>query len=319
MPHPFRPHAEFALACALAAWLSPALSRAAEPSCRLGHVADLPVQSRDGKLVTNVRVDDQDLPLIVDTGAADSFVSESTARRLAMRIYRPDERREQLMLRVEGVGGSRNAVQMVADHVSLGNAHGKQLAFLAADGLTFGAGADGMLGMDMLHFYDVDIDLQNHALHLYRPLSDCGSPSVALHGDLYLLKLQNVGWTISPVATVQINGADMTAMIDTGAFRSTLFRPAAKKLGLLGDMALGGKLGGVGADTVDVRLQRNVTIDLGDIELTNVPLLIAEQGKIGQADLLLGYDFFARMHVWISHSSNTLVLQYPPKPSPPVP
>jgi hypothetical protein len=32
-------------------------------------------------------------------------------------------------------------------------------------------------------------------------------------------------------------------------------------------------------------------------------------------DVLLGEDFISRVHLWISYSSHTLIMQYPPKPS----
>jgi len=35
--------------------------------------------------------------------------------------------------------------------------------------------------------------------------------------------------------------------------------------------------------------------------------------------MLLGADFQARVHLWISYSSRTLIMQYPALPSPPIP
>jgi hypothetical protein len=45
-------------------------------------------------------------------------------------------------------------------------------------------------------------------------------------------------------------------------------------------------------------------------------------GEIGMTalsrpvDMLLGLSFLAKLHAWISYSSQTLVVQFPPAPSP---
>jgi hypothetical protein len=48
-----------------------------------------------------------------------------------------------------------------------------------------------------------------------------------------------------------------------------------------------------------------------------MPVEIVDQRSDEDADMLLGLDFLSRVHVWLSFSSRTLVMQYLPEPSPP--
>ncbi len=72
---------------------------------------------------------------------------------------------------------------------------------------------------------------------------------------------------------------------------------------------------------------------IGDLVLRDVPVRIIDQANPGTdarfvsllldnrfapasvADVLLGADFLRRVHVWISHSSQLLVMQYPARAS----
>jgi len=60
-------------------------------------------------------------------------------------------------------------------------------------------------------------------------------------------------------------------------------------------------------------------IQLGDLTLSHLPVTIADQARLGDTGVVLGYDFISRVHVWISHSSRTLIMQYPPSATPAVP
>jgi hypothetical protein len=56
---------------------------------------------------------------------------------------------------------------------------------------------------------------------------------------------------------------------------------------------------------------------IGDLEVRNTDFyLIDQEGPIGGPELLLGLPLMNRIHMWISHSSNTLIMQYPPSSSP---
>jgi hypothetical protein len=56
---------------------------------------------------------------------------------------------------------------------------------------------------------------------------------------------------------------------------------------------------------------------VGPLTLGNVAVAVDSEDS-DEADLILGLSFLRKIHVWVSNSSRTLVMQYPPAPSPPL-
>ena len=263
------------------------------------------------------------IPVLFDTGASDNLITESTARRLGMSVHVSGHSY------VEGIGGRSQAGEATSQHVSLGDAHGEDLKFSTVpDGMNFDE-ADGLLGMSFLHDFDLDLDIWGQRIGLYKAFGPCDAPYSAMAQPLYdvdLIKpsvdrdpLREEGQEvdISPAVTVVINGVALHGEVDTGSFRTTVFRDSARRAGLLSGEAIeSGTLSGVGSRAIrgDVRISAPIVI--GDFTLLNVPVVVADQKHLPGVDILLGYDFVTRIHLWISQSSNTLIMQYPPRPTP---
>jgi predicted aspartyl protease len=60
------------------------------------------------------------------------------------------------------------------------------------------------------------------------------------------------------------------------------------------------------------------SVTIGDLIVKNMPVAVTDQ-RLGDVDMLLGLPFTRQVHVWISNSSHTLIMQYPPAPSPKLP
>ena len=58
---------------------------------------------------------------------------------------------------------------------------------------------------------------------------------------------------------------------------------------------------------------------IGALQLNALPVAVADAQPSADVDLLLGYDFVSHVHVWLSHSSSTVFLQYPSQPTPVAP
>ena len=71
---------------------------------------------------------------------------------------------------------------------------------------------------------------------------------------------------------------------------------------------------------------------IGDLQFNNTVIQILEQDRVGVErhrlgslfeqdeltgghEVILGADFVQKVHLWISHSSHKLIMQYPPQPS----
>jgi clan AA aspartic protease (TIGR02281 family) len=291
--------------------------------CDLVHVTDLPVTFNDRKFFTTIKINGQDARVMFDTGAADNLLSESTARRLGMRVQVSGYDY------IEGIGGQLKVGEAKSHDVSLGGAHGEELKFTTVPDSESFPGADGVLGMNFLTDFDLDLDFWGRRIGLYKAIGACDTPYTALAEPLYAVNLTTPSAEkdplresgdvidLSPAVTVAINGVSLRGEVDTGAFQTTIFRDSARRAGLLaGDAIASGKMSGAGPREVHADLRMSAPLVIGQLTLMNVPVVVADQRHLPGIDLLLGYDFVTRIHLWISKSSKTLIMQYPPGPTP---
>ena len=279
------------------------------------HLGDQPLEQRGEKLLAHMRINGGDAYLIVDTGADDNVLRKSAARRLGLSLLQSH------VGYAEGFGGQFPIGTATASDVGLAGATGRALAFTVTDDDGKGGEVDGLLGMDLLGRMDVDLDLWGNKLGLYAPLARCREPRTALAGPLYGVALRETQTDTRPIIDVTINGITVRALIDSGLDRSLIFRRTAERLGLVGNTQVVGstQLRGLGPRVVDGELVVSPPIQLGDLTLSHLPVTIADQARLGDTGVVLGYDFISHVHVWISHSSRTLIMQYPPSATPAVP
>jgi len=287
--------------------------------CAMAHVTDLPLERRGNAFFTPIMINGQSAKLMFDTGAADNLLLETTVHRLGLSIRRSNR------LHVEGIGGSREVGTVHSREVRLGNAHGEDLTFLTTP--ENAGNADGILGMDFLYKFDLDLDFWGHRVGLYKALSGCKAPSSAMTGSLYAVDLApepmetpllaGSAIVISPAVYVSINGELFRAIIDTGASHTSIFRDSARRAGLGNADVVGrAEIRGVGTRAVPADVRISAAVVIGDLTVNNMPMVVLDQRHMPEADILLGYDFVTRVHVWISRSSGTVIMQYPPQPTP---
>jgi predicted aspartyl protease len=281
--------------------------------CTLGIAADVPITVENRAYFTDLGINGGLAHVRVDTGSAFNLLSEAAAERLHMS--------RQLVngLSVRGVGGARAVNLAVSDFVQLGRAKGRHLAFITAATETFPPGTDGLLGMEFLSEFDDDLDFAAGHLRLVNTHGDCAALHTPLPDPTYAVPFRTISTGGSPVVDVQIDGKKFVAIIDSGATNSLLFRPAAHRLGLNVDALLAGNkiaIRGVGGATRATIGRLSKPVEIGELRISNLPMAIADQDSGTEIDMLLGYDFEKLVHLWISHSSKTLLMQYPARPTP---
>jgi predicted aspartyl protease len=293
-------------------------SGADAPHCGMGFVADLKLTQRERAFYTVISINGQNADMLLDTGATENLLTDAAAVRLGLaRTYAGNGE-------LIGVGGARDIGAVRSREVRLGDARGQDMTFATIADSARASEADGVLGMNFLYDYDMDLDFWGGNLGLYKAAQDCATPITTMTGQLYSVKLaalsiapdENV-LSLSAVVNVTINGRVLRAAIDTGAEHTTIFRDSARRAGLADADVLGHEhLRGIGERSVaaDVRLSAPVVI--GDLTIQNMPIVVADQRRFSGIDMLLGYDFVTRVHLWISHSSHTLIMQYPPMATP---
>jgi predicted aspartyl protease len=290
--------------------------------CTLGRVAELPFEVKGGHLLVQGQINGRDATLIFDTGAQTTFLSQSASDHLNLRPLRGEEHGPGALSSVYGVGGGVTAGFVEATSVNFGGLRARHFAFMIIN-KTFildNQPADGLLSADLLAKYDIDLDFISRRIRLFYPQGDCSHPSAYLHGNLFQVPMLGLSADRSPRIEVQVAGATLIAMLDTGAGGTLITANAAQRLGLHPDAT--GKtaiIGGVGSQRVQSRLVTLPRLSIGDVELQNWHAGISDvhlSTEDSHVDMLIGLDLMTRLHPWFSYSSNTFIFQFPPAPSP---
>jgi predicted aspartyl protease len=275
---------------------------------------DLPVTTRHRAFFTDITIDGGNVHVQIDTGSFENLLSADTASRLKMhpqQLYGAS---------VRGIGGSRSLSLAVSHSVTVGKAQAKKIAFLTVAHGTLTPDADGLLGMPFLAPYDDDLDLANGHLRLIETHGDCSGAAPPFVGSVDEVSLEKEGLSDTPVVTVVIKGVKLRAAIDTGAATSLLYRSVARRLDLPVDRLLSEaktRIGGIGPYRPRAAHERlRLPVQIGGLDISNLPVAIADENSGNGIDMLLGYDFVTSVHVWISHSSHTVLMEYPPHPTP---
>jgi predicted aspartyl protease len=282
--------------------------------CTMNAAIDLPVMSAGHAFLTDILIDGQTVHVQIDTGSFENLLTDKAAARLKMHT--------QMLFGAyaEGIGGTRD-MNLAASHtVQLAGAKAAHVGFLTVADATLPPSMDGLLGMPFMAPYDDDLDLVNGHLRLIESHGNCSNATPPFVGDVYSVPLERMGESNTPIVTVVINGVSFRAAIDTGAESSLMYRSAAERLGLTTAEALAhtkDHLSGVGPRQPRASFGRlHVPLEIGPLSITNMPLAIDDEPRHDGPDILLGYDFVTHVHVWISHSTHAVLMEYPPHPTP---
>lgn len=296
----------FILFAGLAA-ASPSL--AASPNCQLVRRAELPVTMDGLTPIVTVTINGQSARLIVDSGAFYSILTPRAAERFKM-----SSSALPVGFLIQGAVGTTSArlgkaQTFMLDHQAIPNRE-----FLIA-GDTLGD-ADGLLGQDILGVLDVEYDLANGMVRIFKPMG-CDKAVLAYWAT------GAAGVSMMPIARTTplephiygravVNGLPIRVVFDTGAGRSMLKLSKALQAGaqLQADAASPDEaLHGIGRRATDSYILPFSSFELGDEIIKNVRLRVAKSDFTG-ADMLLGADFFLSHRVLVSQSQHRLYFTY---------
>ena len=251
-----------------------------------GHLAGVPVR------------------IVVDSGAQYSAVDRGLAERLKLP-------QTAIPLVAYGVSGKSEFTYMARLDLALSGLeiHGLRAAALRLDRLRAATGRSFslLLGRDVLKRLVLEADLPRRRIRFRRP-TDAPPPPHAIVAPLTL------GRGGAPELTVLVEGAPVTATIDTGATGVLALSVAsARRAGLLAPGresidAQSVSLGGVGFD----RIVRVATLQSAGVTVRDAPVQIYAQEAVGPAPSgLLGVGFLKRFHVTLDLPARRLVLAPP--------
>jgi predicted aspartyl protease len=272
-------------------------------ACRPVPRAELPLTVLRNFLLVPAALDGGKVMMVVDTGAEATTVTPETVQTLGL-AWEPSST---MLL---GVGGSVQGGGTVRlRHIELGGVKqaGLDLDVGRLPSLSdAGQPVAGLLGVDVLGGYDVELDLPNHTMTLYA-VPHCPGFVPPGYDAADGHDLQRIGGGLLFVS-VQVDGRSVRALLDTGARSSLVAQRVAAGLGvtendLAQDQLVPGR--GIGADPVAFRRHRFDEVRVGGVAVRDMTVNIAAL-PIAGIDMLLGADWLTGHKVWISRAAGRL-------------
>jgi len=281
-------------------------ARSAE-RCHLGVIV-LPVKMVGTRAIATVGINGVEVPLMVDSGAFYSMLTEAAAQQLNLHV-------ESLPngLRVHGLAGEIDARMTTVERLHLLDGDMPDVEFIVG-GNDPGAGAMGLIGRNLLAATDTEYDLAHGLIRLLVPKGDCDAMNMAYWaGDtpvsVLSLRRDPTRKLLAMRASATVNGKQIGVLFDTGA-TSVLALSAARRAGVKdADMTPVGKIHGAGYGEAKAWTAPVDKIELGGEAISNNRMQIADF-ESPDGDMLLGIDFFLSHHLYVSKAQRRLYFTY---------
>lgn len=302
------------------AWLAGCAAQPADDACGLVLGAELPLAMIGLTPMLTVQIAGQNATMILDTGAQQTLLTAPAIARLGLRS---DARQ---VTTITGVGGSSRNFPAVITGFNVGRLRFPDQHALALPGdlpRVNGVVVDGLLGVDVLGHFEVDLDLPRNRLALYGgPPCDgealpLDGPSVALPGTL--LRRNRL------LAQVVLDDVPLLALLDTGAVNTIVSSAVLPRLGIAPETVAGephASLRGVGPNAQEATIHRFTSLTIAGQRFDRPQLRITDLraadgtaalfGDGGASEMILGPDYLARHRLWLAYPRQKVFLQRAP-------
>ena len=294
--------------------LLPVLSHAAGDAgnCRYVPVAKLPIDYSDAahRARVSATVNGKPARMIIDTGAYTTALFRPAAERLGLPLDITGHYSS-------GIGGTSVNYATRVDDFAMGGLRTGRVPMRVIGNSSIGAGdGDGLVGVDFLLQTDMELSLAGQYLQFFRA-SGCADTYLAYWGS-DAIEIPFTGKeerSNKPYVTVELNGARLTAILDTGAPRSSVHRHGAELAGIrldAPDVRQGRKVGGIGDEHVDTWVATFDSFAIGQESMKKVDLQIVDDSSRGrgEVDVVLGVDFLRAHRILFAMSQDRLYLSY---------
>jgi tetratricopeptide (TPR) repeat protein/predicted aspartyl protease len=283
------------------------VSGPADAACQIGKLLELKITMQGARPLTDVGINGRSIPFIVDSGAFFSSISPGTAAELGLRL-------DPSPVQMRGIGGAAGTTYVA-------NVKSLNLAGIPVHNIQFivggsEVGVGGLLGQNVLGLGDVEYDLEHGAIRVVRA-SGCSSKNNLAYwaGDRPVSELAVERRDASQrhtIGTILVNGAKIRALFDTGAGSSILSLEAAKRAGLTASspgVIPAGLSRGLGRSMVQTWLVPIANVKIGTEEVRDIKLRMANV-DLGEAEMLIGVDFFLSHRVYVANSLREMFFTY---------
>jgi hypothetical protein len=272
-------------------------------NCGLVVVAKMPLEVRNRLLVVPAGIGGKWVTLLVDTGAERTVLSADTVARLGL------ARDEKIFTRSTGMGGTYTANDAIVPGLVLGGVRFPlQRVSVGQFRLGPDLAADGLLGSDVLLAFDLDIDVPDRTLTLYRPqlCPDVRPPWTEPFAEVSGVRALRDRLLIP----LELDGVSGMGILDTGAQATTIGVSMATRLGLT-PLAMAGdpivQHHGAGPGSQEARLHRFSLLRIGPAAEQD-PMLSVLPVDAGVGDALVGEDFINGRRIWLSFANRAVFI-----------
>lgn len=277
--------------------------------CAFARVGEASVTLQRNEPLVKVTVNDWDATMVLDTGAQNTLISENAAR--GMRLRRTGQGSV-----IHGIGGSQQGWVGVARELGFAGARLRDVPLRVANlqmVRPHGQSPDGMLGADVLNHFDLDLDLPNNRITLYKP-RQCpeGGPNWGVPFVSVPIVANEQGRI---VIETELDGVKLATVLDTGAETTTVSRVSAMRTGRgNAELDAGPRVSIMGATDRRITAHRHRfnTIRIGQL-VARDPVLVVATLPPAARDAILGSDFLRARRVWISSHSGRVHISLPPQ------
>ena len=259
-----------------------------------------------------VTVDGVTVTMVFDTGASPVAVTRTGAERMELRGN------GNIRLKTHGVGGETQSYPAAVGRIEVGgagmvNQHVTVLPFDLRgyrDPLP-----DGLLGMDFLANFDVEVDLRSGAGVFYQARNcPSGRPGWVERSNVLTIPAETSSGKL--MVETELDGVKLVALVDTGAQSSIESREAARKLGITDAMLKVGRpivVHGVSEKDGEMWPYRFKRLRFGAEDIRS-PLLPVTELPSAAGDMVIGLDYLRNRKLWISSSSRQMIVSVPLRP-----
>lgn len=290
-----------------------ALGQAAEAGCDMHKLAEIPVALKGRRAVVSAMVNGVEGQFIFDSGASQTFFQHQALEKFSLKA-----------------GPQADSGQYTSGGVSIDTVPAKVKSFEFA-GVHYSDGTlmvlsdngkyDGWIGQSHLRNADVEYDLAAGAIRLYAPSGCSKSAYTAWAGQapVYAVDLEETSdRQPRTFGLVKVNGVFMRALFDTGMPDTNLQANAARRAYVTPNSP--------GSTAADPSYGLNASVPLkswsGLFETVDIGGEIARNQRFtfidkpnANADIIIGFDFFASHHIYVSRADHKLYFTPNPRPA----
>lgn len=277
----------------------------AEDTCDYAKVGQVPLKDWGGFLIATVILNGRPFNMVVDTGSEGSLISPEGSAILNLPI---DPNRQTV---VQGPRGGQELVQNVLiQHMNLGQLTIGPLSVPLGNLPSYprlDIPVIGLIGGDILSHFDVEFDIKAGQLSLWQ----VHSHSMLCHvppfwgSAMQAVPLQMQGKR--PFVDVKVDNKPLVALLDSGARSRIITFETAIKIGVPYHVLTqdpGGFASGVDMRSSRYYWHKFKTFQLGEDIERNPTLTVSPLSDT--TNMLIGSDWFASRHVWVSYSRQKL-------------